>query len=94
VTVSLWTECHSFVLYLKMDQKILVQFGRRLQEVRTDRGMSQEKLAESAHLDRTYISLLERGKRNPSFLCVISLCRALDIELFEFFETLKFSSFD
>lgn len=77
-----------------MEQKILVQFGVRLQKVRTNRGMSQEKLAESANLDRTYISLLEHGKRNPSFLCVVSICRALNIELSEFFETLNFSSFD
>ncbi|WP_157133644.1 helix-turn-helix domain-containing protein, partial [Nodularia spumigena] len=46
------------------------------------------KLAELANLDRTYISLLERGKRNPSLVCITSLCKALDISLSELFQTM------
>ena len=69
-----------------MEKQILAQFGQCLQNARTKRGLSQEKLAEAANLDRTYISLLERGKRNPSLLCIASLSRALDISLSELFE--------
>ncbi|MFM8297028.1 MAG: helix-turn-helix domain-containing protein [Microcystis aeruginosa] len=43
-------------------------------------------------MDRTYISLLERGKRNPSLLCLISLCRALNISLSELFNTMSINS--
>lgn len=40
--------------------------GRQIKKQRENLGLSQEKLAEKCGLDRTYISLLERGKRNPS----------------------------
>ncbi len=36
-------------------------FGRALREIREEKGVAQEKLARAAALDRTYISLLERG---------------------------------
>ncbi|WP_219884755.1 helix-turn-helix domain-containing protein [Merismopedia glauca] len=72
-----------------MEQNILAQFGQCLRNARTKTGLSQEKLAEAANLDRTYISLLERGKRNPSLLCLASLCRALDINLSELFKPMQ-----
>ncbi len=50
-----------------------------MKSVRKSKGITQEQLAEYADLDRTYISLLERGKRNPSLLCVLSICKALKI---------------
>ena len=61
------------------DAAILSSFGRRLRAVRTQSEISQEALAELAELDRTYISLLERGKRNPSLSCVAKLAKALDV---------------
>lgn len=42
------------------------RFGRVIRRRREATGISQEKLAELAGLHRTYISLLERGKRMPS----------------------------
>lgn len=59
--------------------EILTSFGKRLQKLRTDRGLSQEKLAEIAEFDRTYISLLERGIRNPSLINIFRLAKALNI---------------
>lgn len=44
-------------------------------------GLSHQKLAELAQVDRSTISLIEAKKRNPSFLIVLKLCRALDISL-------------
>ncbi|MBI1757961.1 MAG: helix-turn-helix transcriptional regulator [Actinobacteria bacterium] len=42
--------------------------------------MSQEEVAERADgMDRAYLSLLERGMRNPSLLLVYSLARALNV---------------
>ena len=86
MTVSLWTVGHIKSFNLSMEGNNLTQFGQCLKNARTKKGLSQEKLAEAANLDRTYISLLERGKRNPSLLCIISICRALDISLSELFE--------
>ncbi|MCK4441404.1 MAG: helix-turn-helix transcriptional regulator, partial [Sulfurovaceae bacterium] len=45
--------------------------------------LSQEKLAQKCNFDRTYISLLERAKRNPSYLSLIKLCKGLEIELID-----------
>ncbi|MDB9317245.1 helix-turn-helix domain-containing protein [Nodularia spumigena] len=67
---------------------MLVRFGQCLRNARKKKGLSQEKLAELANLDRTYISLLERGKRNPSLICITCLCKALDISLPELFQTM------
>lgn len=48
---------------------------------RKDVGLSHQKLAELAQIDRSTISLIENKKRNPSFLIILKLCRALDISL-------------
>ena len=51
----------------------------RLKKIRQSRNISQEKLAELTNLDRTYISSLERGKRNPSYLIIKKLSIALNV---------------
>jgi len=61
--------------------KELITLGQRIKELRTESKITQEKLAEKCNFDRTYISLLERGKRNPSYLNLIKLCHGLDISL-------------
>ncbi|PEA52934.1 transcriptional regulator [Bacillus pseudomycoides] len=55
-------------------------FGNILQEQRLISKMSQEELAFNSGLDRTYISLLERGKRKPTINTVFSLASALNIQ--------------
>jgi transcriptional regulator with XRE-family HTH domain len=57
--------------------KILLSFGRKVREARLSCGITQEELAERAGFDRTYISLVERGKRNLSLLNVCQLAQAL-----------------
>ena len=57
--------------------KTLRAFGRNVAKVRTERGLSQNKLAEKANLDRTYVSGIERGVRNPGIKVVIRLARGL-----------------
>ncbi|MCE1188263.1 MAG: helix-turn-helix domain-containing protein [Ignavibacteria bacterium] len=54
-------------------------FGDVLKELRTARKISQEKLAEYCELDRTYISLLERGLRQPTLITLFKISKALDI---------------
>lgn len=52
-------------------------FGQVLKEMRSENHMSQEKLAEYSDLDRTYISLLERGLRQPTITTLFRLSSAL-----------------
>lgn len=54
-------------------------FGAVLRELRTLRGVTQESLAFNADLDRTFISLLERGQRQPSLATVFRLGNALQL---------------
>ena len=57
----------------------LKHFGEKVRELRVKRGLSQEQLAESSGLHRTYISSLELGKRNVSLINVFALAKALGI---------------
>jgi len=61
--------------------KTQATFGQVVREVRTAAGISQEVLAERAALHRTYISLLERGLRNPSLLVIEEISRALNVPM-------------
>jgi transcriptional regulator with XRE-family HTH domain len=54
-----------FVL-TKVGSMLIKIFGQVLRELREKENISQEKLAEYCELDRTYISLLERGLRQPT----------------------------
>ena len=60
---------------------VLKQFGERLKELRLKKGISQEVLADRCGLDRTYISGLERGLRNPSLICVFRVSRGLGVNI-------------
>jgi transcriptional regulator with XRE-family HTH domain len=61
--------------------KALAAFGRNVAKFRTERGLSQDKLAEVATLDRTYLSGIERGVRNPGIKVVIRLARSLSVSI-------------
>ena len=65
---------------------ILKKLGERIKQLRKEAGISQEKLAELAGLDRTYISGLERGLRNPSYLVLQRIAKELNIKEACFFE--------
>ncbi len=58
---------------------ILTAFGENLREQRQSCGLTQEVLADMADLDRTYLSDLERGLRNPGIKNVVRLAKALGI---------------
>ena len=52
-------------------------FAQALQRARKQREMSQELLGFESGYQRTYISLLERGKMNPSLRTILSIAAAL-----------------
>jgi len=62
---------------------VTLRFGRRLREIRLQKGISQEELAERAGLHRTYISSVERGERNISLVNIENLACALGVTLAE-----------
>ena len=59
---------------------IQISFGKRVRALREAKGVSQEDLAEDAGLDRTYISSVERGKRNISLVNIELIAKALGVK--------------
>ena len=68
-----------------MRDEILRLFGERLRELRTERNLSQERLAELAGLDRNYIGQIERAERNVALVNIVRIAKALEIEPGELF---------
>jgi len=62
-------------------------FAENLRRWRTERGLSQEALADHAGIDRTYVSALEREIYSVSLDTIEKLAQALDIEPHEFLTT-------
>ena len=65
---------------------IPIKFGLRVRQLRQETGMSQEAFAAKCGLDRTYISSLERGRRNVSLKNIAAISIALDISIAMLFE--------
>ena len=61
------------------------QVGKRIKELRLAKNMSQEDFAFKCGLDRTYITSLERGKRNVSLINLEKIANAFEMTLSEFF---------
>lgn len=54
--------------------------GEAIREARKKTGLSQEALGLEAGLDRTYISSVERGRRNISFDNLVKIAKTLDVK--------------
>ncbi len=65
---------------------IVTIFAEKVKSFRKLKGISQETLADMAGLDRTYISGIEKGKRNVSIETVEKLSQALNVRVRDFFE--------
>ena len=56
-----------------------MNLGRAIRLCRTQRGLSQAKLAKTAGISVSYLSLLERGKRDPTLSTIEKIASALDV---------------
>ncbi len=63
------------------------QFGERVKELRKAKDLSQEKLANIADIDRTYMTSLENGRRNVSLQNIEKIIKALDSTVPDFFNS-------
>ena len=79
-----------FIVYKKyhiaMKNEILVQFGKRIRQLRLERKLSQEHLAEITGFHRTYIGMIERGERNPSLVNIKRFADVFGLDIQGFFK--------
>jgi transcriptional regulator with XRE-family HTH domain len=69
--------------------KVETVFGRILKESRKRAGLSQEALALECKIDRTYISLLERGKRQPTLNMLFKISKVLNVPAHKMVEQIE-----
>lgn len=68
-----------------MEKDILVEFGKTLRKLRTEKHISQEAFAAICNLHRTYISDVELGKRNVSLENIKRMSDALEMNISDLF---------
>ena len=61
--------------------------GLRIKELRAERGLSQDALAYSIGMSRTYFAEVETGKRNVSIKNILRIAEGLGVSLKEFFDS-------
>ena len=59
----------------------LIKLGKRIRELRKEKGFSQENFAYEVGLDRTYMGSVERGERNIAALNLIRIAKTLKVEV-------------
>ncbi len=62
---------------------ILLSIGRKIQNIREKKEITQDQLGEKTGINAKYISAIERGQKNLTILTLEKIAKALDVELFE-----------
>lgn len=75
-----------------MGNDVLKKLGTRIREKRKTKEWTQEDLASSAQIDRSYIGGVERGERNLTFSVLCQICSALQCDVAELTADLPESS--
>jgi transcriptional regulator with XRE-family HTH domain len=68
-----------------MKSPILIKFGKRVRQLRDERGISQEKLGELAKVHRTYVGMIERGEKNVTLTNIEKFAKALKVDIKDLF---------
>jgi transcriptional regulator with XRE-family HTH domain len=68
--------------------KVYAELGKRILKARTDRGMSQEKLATDSGIDRSHMGFIEQGRRKPTLSTLFKIAKSLNLSLEELFKNL------
>jgi len=63
------------------DHQELIDFGNAVRSIRSDKGISQEKLAELAGIDRSYMGGVERGEHNIALINIKRISDALGVSV-------------
>ena len=74
---------------MQYEERDLLALGREIRRHRNAKGLSQEKLAELAGLNRNYIGFVERAERSPRVTTIFRIARALDLHPGELIRDMK-----
>jgi transcriptional regulator with XRE-family HTH domain len=66
-----------------VNQILIEEFGKRIRQLRTERGLSQEELSFQTGFHRTYIGMVERGERNISLSNIGVFAKTFEMSLAE-----------
>lgn len=64
-----------------MSSAIQKRFGKRVRTIRTEQGISQERLGELAGVHRTYVGMIERGEKNITLTNIDKFAKALKVPI-------------
>ncbi|HEX4294942.1 MAG TPA: helix-turn-helix transcriptional regulator [Rhizomicrobium sp.] len=73
------------------EERDLLALGHEIRRHRNAKGLSQEKLAELAGLNRNYIGFVERAERSPRVMTIFRIARALDLHPGELIREMKWA---
>ncbi|WP_246469310.1 helix-turn-helix domain-containing protein [Cohnella nanjingensis] len=73
------------------EQPVIIKqiIGKTLKAIRIKQGLSQEDLAQECDVDRSYISMIEVGRNEPSVTKIFDLCKGLKIKPSDFFKMVE-----
>lgn len=68
--------------------KVYAELGIRILKARTNKGMSQEKLATDSGIDRSHMGFIEQGRRKPTLSTLFKIAKSLNLSLEDLFQGL------
>lgn len=72
-----------------LNNGLIIEFGQRIRQLRTDNKLSQERLSQITGFHRTYIGMVERGERNISLTNMAVFARVFKMSLSELLDLSK-----
>ncbi len=79
-------------MYPKMKSEINKQLGKRIQYLRKQKGLSQEKLAEALNIATTSLSYIETGRGFMTLNTLENMAKILEVEPYEIFQNISINS--
>lgn len=77
----------------RVNKKLVSAFAKALKSIRTEQGLTQEQVAYTAKVHRTYIAFLEGSKKQPSIDAVFKIASGLDMKPSELIQKVEYYYF-
>lgn len=71
--------------FMEKTKDAIFLLGRRIRALRTQKGLTQQRLGDAADVNYKFLGEIERGSQNPSFVILEKIATALGVDLYELF---------